>query len=784
MAMDWNDKLAFLLHGFPDQVLGASHLAPSLNAMLQGGSAIAAPDQAAPPPAPLAVALGWLATAADRAPVPAGDRAPHVDFAHSPEWTHPISLFRAKLDPISADRCDDVIRRVIDEVLSRYPGDPRRQYLWFWRHLPSALASADKALGAVWMRMPAEATSPDHSIWHRMSLAACLASSVPDPAFLVIALEPSHELLGHRCTAADLRAALAIRSWTSWSAACALVAELGPDAILYPDLRLQPLFDRWLRSEGVEQATDVTALSNTCDSTFPDKVLALVPASRAEELGNRAAAAARDAWNRLGSCVRDQLSTQLGISDAVWGSIWDRHLQLPFDLGWTSVPLEDDSTGAGALLASRDIAAFDKALKQRREATGVERGGKGLFFGIWQDAARAAADCRRHSLSLPLSEPGPRCSICARREALHADGVLADGVAKLAADKAPAFSAQLGQGDGVCGVCAVQRLGPTLAAGGGPQWRQGSSISDSKPYSVVMLNGDNVAGIFRGGLENKESATLRSVLHSEMAQQLTSLRLRWKDVLDTPVLSGPSRTACISEALGEYALRSVPEIVTQGGGELLWAAGDEVVAITTSQLGIEVAHRLRDRYREPHVPAALCGGKGTYSALHLGPVATTSGVVALAQAGEPIAHVVQSCRELLDTLGKDTLGRDSLVVFSRGGSGRDLVFGCRWGELGDSFEVAAKTLSAVADRAALLGKLRELAVAITAPELDKTRTESRAALVRLALVSSAVEPQELDRASRAFLTLMDRNGAPAQDGDGSRALDGIQLARLLVEGLR
>jgi hypothetical protein len=783
MAIDWNDKLAFLLHGFPDQVLGVTHDAPSLHAMLQRNSKAAA-DQPIGAPSQLVQALGWLDTAADRSPIPAGERAPRVDFARSPEWTHPVSLFRAKFDPFVADKTVDAIRRVVDELLSRFPNDPRRQYLWLWRFLPSALACADKALGGSWMRMPADAITPDHTVWHKMSLAAALATSAPEPAFLVIPLEPTHAMLGDLCTAHDVKAASAIRCWTSWTAACALVADLGPDCILYPDLRLQPLFDQWLRSEGVEQAAGIGTSPQAVPNAFPDRVIALVPASRAEELGNRALQAARDGWNKLGSRVRDGLSTQLGATDNVWSGLWDRHLKLPFDLGWTSAALEDDSTGAGALLASRDIAAFDKALKQRREASGVERAGKGLFFGIWQDGARAAADCRHHTLAAVVSEPGPRCSVCAGRQALHGATLDAMALSKKAAEKGEPLASLLGRDQTVCGVCATARLGPVLASDAGPQWPERLSIPDSQTYCVVMLNGDNVGGIFRGGLDSKESATLKSVMHSEVPQQLLALRSRWRDVLDTPMLSGPLRTACVSEALGEYALHSVPNLVTQSGGELLWAAGDEVVAITALPIGIEVARRLRDRYREPWVTMACADGKGSYPALHPGPVATTSAAVVLAATGEPIAHVLQRCRSLLEAPSKDILGRDSLVVCSRGAGGRDLVFGCRWGELGDSFEVAAKTLSTMADRAGLVGKLREFAVAITASELDKTRTESRAALVKLALGASGVQQQDLETASRAFLTLMDRNGAPPPEGDGSRALDGVQLARLLVEGLR
>ncbi len=783
MATDWNEKLAFLLHCLPDQALGHLARVSSLHALL---ASLRRSSGAEPPVPPrLKQALDWIDSAADRPPIPAGDRAPTVQFASAPEWTHPISSYRAPLPAAAAETLPEPIARRIDEQLSRHAKDPRRQFLWLWRFLPEALATLDPAVGGAWMRMPADARTPDHSVWHRMSMASALATAAPDPTFLVIDVAGSEPMMGPSCTARDVRVAASLRAWLGWSAARELLQELGPDVVLHPSLRTQPLFDQWLSTLELQPRAEAPTPGFSDPVTFPSRLLALVPSAMANELGTRCVRAAQGAWHDVASLVRDKLSRAAGVSDAVWTGIWDRQIDSVYAAGWTAVSLEEDSTGAGALLASRDITALEKALKLRCDASGLDRSSKGLFFGIWQDAARAAASCRAYSRRCPAAEQAPRCTVCACREALHAadgDKANATHLFGLLAKSDESWSGLLGDGEALCAVCAVHRVAPALALQSAPQWPQESKLAQG-PYAVVMLNGDNMASLLRGGLDAKETATLRSVMHSEMPAQLTSMRSRWRDLFDGAVLGGPLRDAAVAEALGEYAFRSVPSIVADAGGELVSAAGDEVIAIVPAAHAVQLARRLRERYRAPVVDTMMPQSAGAFAVLHPGPAATTSAIVALAQAADPVGTVVQRCCVLMQSVAKEAIGRDAIVVSVRPGE-REALFACRWDELADSFESAVQVLCAASDRRALLAALVVLEPAITDLELDKTRNEPRAALIRLALRQAGLGEAELDRASRAILTLMERNAAPVADGDRGRALDGLQIARTLAEGVQ
>lgn len=757
---DWNDKLALLLYGLSATALGTDPAAdlPLVHDKLEPERRKALRER-------FEQALGWVRTATDRAPLPApgAEKAPSADWLKAPELTHPISSSRLKLDPPQhPDRVRSGLAAALDELASRFSGDARKQALWLWRYGPEWLARADGSLGADWLRVPADGRSPHVSAWHQASMCAALAAAAPEPAVMTFELSVDIPSVGRSLV--DLKAASAIHAHLCWQAARTLLEQFGPWSVLMPSLAWQPQVDRWLREQGVAEG-DATAAADGLG--FPSTLVALVPLPEVEQVGERLVQAARSAWAALAVPVREALG-------GAAAEAWDRQMQGALQTRWTAVPVEEDSTGAGALLPSRDIALYEKNLKQRREASGVDLGGKGVYLGLWIDAARGAADARRNSLGCAHEEPEPMCTACGARE------VVGDGPAWKALRAGARWAALVDAGEALCGPCAVQRLGAAAAPDGAAIW-SGLPDETEQPAAALMLCCDGLGAILRGG-EGKESATLRSTLHTELPAQLLKARSRWRDVLDAPVLGGPCRSAAVAEALGAFCSGSAAALVAEAKGQLLAATGEDLTALLPRAGVLQVAGKLREALREPFVTLQAPGGVAR-RALHLGKAASSSVLIALGPR-EALPSVLRKYGCGLRREAAELAGRSALTLVVRTGTGRELVLAARWDEVLDSLQLLVQWLGSLAEPARVLGALEAVSVALTDTDLERSRNEPRLQLIRSILCAEVPEATEPERLARAILTLIDRNTATASDADASRGMDGVHIAGFLAQGVR
>ncbi|MCK2088276.1 type III-B CRISPR-associated protein Cas10/Cmr2 [Thauera aromatica] len=256
------------------------------------------------------------ASAADRPQFPRSDKDgryaawTQVRFDQQPVLIHPLSGTRfdlktldigaAQIRSLSTDHFQQLIERNADGR-----PDARRTALAFWRFGPELGADA---LRALWQLLPADTRIPDHTIWTHLDLSAAFASSFaadadPNPALLSIAFGPVQDFIAQARTTSDLWAGSHLLSRIAWEGLKVLCARLGPDAVIFPQLRGVPLVDLWLRDEmGVNakrfldcewtgQRTDANPLFA---AALPNKLVAIVPAGQAQELAEAVTRAVRD----------------------------------------------------------------------------------------------------------------------------------------------------------------------------------------------------------------------------------------------------------------------------------------------------------------------------------------------------------------------------------------------------------------------------------------------------------------------------------------------------------
>lgn len=122
----------------------------------------------------------------------------------------------------------------------------------------------------------------------------------------------------------------------------------------------------------------------------------------------------------------------------------------------------------------------------------------------------------------------------------------------------------------------------------------------------------------------------------------------------------------VSEALNHFS-RQVPEIVHQHNGVLVYAGGDDVLALAPLETAIDLAISLRAAYGASFAKTSISPEQ-----------ATISGALIYAHYNTSLAGVIREGHRLLNRVAKEQTGRDSLAVTVWKGAGRILTWAAPW----------------------------------------------------------------------------------------------------------
>ncbi len=265
----------------------------------------------------------WWAAAADRPQWPMEEitvqtrrgektmavaRWARVDWSRRPVLIHPLTGDTLDLGELLDVEIEDIKNRCFQHFadLARELADTdgqirdlRKVTLSFWRFGPELRENNDAGkLGQLWPLLPADTRVPDHSIWDHLDLASAFAGAfAADPdgeaALLALSIGPVQDFIAAARSTSDLWAGSHLLSRLAWETMRPLCEEFGPDAILFPRLRGIPQVDLWLRDHmglpaqrfGSCAWNHVRSDANPLFSAaLPNRFVAVVPASRAQEI--------------------------------------------------------------------------------------------------------------------------------------------------------------------------------------------------------------------------------------------------------------------------------------------------------------------------------------------------------------------------------------------------------------------------------------------------------------------------------------------------------------------
>ncbi len=247
------------------------------------------------------------ASAADRPQFGSGGRNAwaQVRFDQQPVLIHPLSgeeYDLGQLADIDPAHIKAVSQTHFNELVVN--GNAKKTALNFWRFGPEINAD----IRTLWRLLPADTRVPDHTIWAHLDLTAAFATAFTadtqgEAALLAMSFGPVQDFIAAARTTSDLWAGSHLLSRLAWEGLRIIASEIGPDAVIFPQLRGVPQVDLWLKNEiglpedrfqDCDWAIEKTDANSLFGAALPNKFVAIVPACRAEALAQKATAAVRD----------------------------------------------------------------------------------------------------------------------------------------------------------------------------------------------------------------------------------------------------------------------------------------------------------------------------------------------------------------------------------------------------------------------------------------------------------------------------------------------------------
>ncbi len=186
-------------------------------------------------------------------------------------------------------------------------------------------------------------------------------------------------------------------------------------------------------------------------------------------------------------------------------------------------------------------------------------------------------------------------------------------------------------------------------------------------YAVLMMDGDRLGQWLQGKLSPK----LRHCYHPKLVQFFQNKGLGDHPGLEQNRLVTPAFHMAISEALANFSLHFVPDIVEEHLGVVVYAGGDDVLALLPLETALACAHELCRTYQQPWAK----DHRGMWRML-MGPRATMSAALVVAHYKDDLRSVLREARHA-EKQAKNQ-GRNVLHLVIRRRSGEHSRVLCPW----------------------------------------------------------------------------------------------------------
>jgi CRISPR-associated protein Cmr2 len=190
-----------------------------------------------------------------------------------------------------------------------------------------------------------------------------------------------------------------------------------------------------------------------------------------------------------------------------------------------------------------------------------------------------------------------------------------------------------------------------------------------KYYAVLVMDGDDIGKKIRGdGLP-----PMRKFLHSAIEKELKGGR--YDKLLDSGRILNPKIHTAISKILKDFSTLMVRRIIEDHGGVLVYAGGDDVMALLPARTAFDAARKINEKFQSDYQTIDY-GGKPLEIPM-MGSNSSISAGIVFAHYKYPLHDVLASAHESLED-AKHRYGKNAFVLKSIKHSGQITAAGAKW----------------------------------------------------------------------------------------------------------
>ena len=665
----WKRKLAAFLHDSPTK---------ALNIRTHEARADAANERAGTSNTEFGKTADWTSAAADRIPFP-NYRTSNLSCSFNGvnnAFRHPLGgknttyqFAKAFASSAQGEETEQVTQPLVVSPQDWSDSDKdRAAFFATWRLWQDFATQRD----ARFAFLPADTRMPDHTIWNHCALTAAFSSCGTSPALLRFQLGPVQDFIAAARITRDLWSGSYLISWLMTVGLKKLSALTGPDAVIFPNLHGQPVFDFLWKADlwshlTVDGRTELAQIEHSDSaliiSNLPNVFLALVPNDSARAIAQAVETAIREEWKMIADAVWD-FAIRDGAENADRAR-FDAQITRHLSITWQTTPFPvtlDDAEKLVNVLPDKDLLlsrfrlirkTFEQDMpfdhRDRRfyaNDSKTKLNNIGLAWPLvvaynqWQlDAIRNT----RVFAGSPVKQEDSGLS----KDALTGveEQVLfvsPDKRVNVESDLTTAAAKFFTHADPVGALTLVKRLWHLaylrdrygmaeklfnmpntydIAQHCGNDPTKNSTIEDDKNtsdegkyFAVLAFDGDDM-GKWVSGEKAPPFRTQLADYQDETGSQKGSLayfqRIHADEFLSTPRLLTPSYHLQFSQSLSNFSLYAAPRVIAAYDGRLIYAGGDDVLAMLPADKTIACADDLQRVFRGL-APTINCGIRGEH----------------------------------------------------------------------------------------------------------------------------------------------------------------------------
>ncbi|MBB4266674.1 type III-B CRISPR-associated protein Cas10/Cmr2 [Roseospira visakhapatnamensis] len=484
----------------------------------------------------------------------------------------------------------------------------RAAFLRLWRGLPSQMATPS----------PHSSDPIRHQRDINTALAAAVQAGDGTVGLLTLAAGPVQGFIAAARSLRDLWTGSAVLSWLTFQAMQPVIDALGPTASVFPSLRGNPLMDVWLIETGMVPNGLLSRPSAEAlmAPSLPNRCLAVVPWGKngtdAANLARACEEAAKAAMDAVASAVRREIDTVYGTRFPGWDGLWHDQVSEMLHVQAIAVPLDVSDDTLKCLCGSNPTDRWSAVTDLAARVLAARRSVRPVPVPKTTPAAGAVPKC---TLLGTWEQVGGKDFWKTAPNGLRLKGVrIRKGEAFCAPSlvKRFAFPAFLDQ---ALGLERADARFPDTATVAAMAWLEDADLdwrlrADRGDWSGQWLHWKTPK---QGKHEDDEPCP------PDVWEEIGAARIRAADrnlgvapayyailAADGDRMGdllrkamGPAEHARVSEVLGHFAVHSVRPIVEgQGRGRVIYAGGDDVLAVLPARHAMACAKALRDTFHE------------------------------------------------------------------------------------------------------------------------------------------------------------------------------------------